>query len=105
MGLYEGKKALIFGVANNYSIAWGIAQALHAEGAELGFSYGIPELEKRVRPLAESVGAKLIEECNVGDDAAIDRVFEKAKQVFGTIDVLVHSIAYAEREDLAGRFI
>jgi len=105
MGLYDGKKALIFGVANSYSIAWGIAQALHAEGAELGFSYGIPELEKRVRPLAESVDAKLIEECNVGDDAAIDRVFDQAKGVFGTIDVLVHSIAYAEREDLAGRFV
>ena len=105
MGLYDGKKALIFGVANSYSIAWGIAQALHAEGAELGFGYGIPELEKRVRPLAESVGAKLVEECNVADDAAIDRVFGKVKDAFGTIDVLVHSIAFAERADLAGRFI
>ena len=105
MGLFEGKKALIFGVANSYSIAWGIAQTLRAEGAELGFSYGIPELEKRVRPLAESVDAKLIEECNVADDAAIDRVFEKAKAAFGTIDVVVHSIAFAERDDLAGRFI
>src|SRR5215470_12012914 len=104
MGLYDGKKALIFGVANSYSIAWGIAQALHAEGAELGFSYGIPELEKRVRPLAESVGAKLIDECNVADDVAIDRTFEKAKAVFGTLDVLVHSLAFAERDDLAGRF-
>jgi enoyl-[acyl-carrier protein] reductase I len=104
MGLYDGKTALIFGVANSYSIAWGIAQALHAEGAQLGFSYGIPELEKRVRPLAEGVDAKLIDECNVADDAAIDRTFDRAREVFGTIDVLIHSIAYADRDDLSGRF-
>ncbi len=105
MGLFAGKKALIFGVANKYSIAWGIAQALHAEGAEVGFSYAAPDLERRVRPLAESVGAKLIEECSVTDDSAIDRVFEKAQQVYGTIDVLIHSIAFAERDDLSGRFV
>ncbi|HEC21759.1 MAG TPA: SDR family oxidoreductase, partial [Chloroflexi bacterium] len=105
MGLLEGKTALIFGVANKYSIAWGIAQALHAEGAELAFSYAIPQLERRVRPLAESVGARLIEECDVTDDTAIDRVFEKVKETYGTIDILVHSIAYAEREDLDGRFV
>lgn len=105
MGLYSGKKALVFGVANKYSIAWGIAQALHAEGAEVGFSYAIPELERRVRPLAESLGAKLVEECDVTDDDAIDRVCDKAREVYGTLDVLVHSIAYAEREDLTGRFV
>ncbi len=105
MGLLEGKTALIFGVANKYSIAWGIAQALHAEGAELAFSYAIPELERRVKPLAESVGAKVVEECNITDDAAIDRVFEKVKATYGTIDVLVHAIAFAEREDLDGRFV
>jgi enoyl-[acyl-carrier protein] reductase I len=88
MGLFDGKKALIFGVANDRSIAWGIAQALHREGCELGFSYGAPPLEKRVRPLAESVGASLIEECNVADDTA-----------------LVHSIAFADRQDLSGRFV
>ncbi len=105
MGLFDGKTALIFGVANKHSIAWGIAQALHAQGAELAFSYGIPELEKRVRPLAESVNATLVEECNVNDDAAIDRVFEKVQERYGVLDVLVHSIAYAEREDLDGRFV
>lgn len=105
MGLFEGKTALIFGVANKYSIAWGIAQALHAEGAELAFSYAIPELEKRVKPLAESVGAKLVEECDVTNDEALDRVFEKVKATYGTIDVLVHAVAYAEREDLDGRFV
>ncbi len=105
MGLFDGKTALIFGVANKYSIAWGIAQQLHAQGAELAFSYAIPELEKRVRPLAESVGAKVIEECDVTDDAAIDRVFEKVRDVHGTIDVLIHAIAFAERQDLDGRFV
>lgn len=105
MGLFEGKTALIFGVANKYSIAWGIAQALHREGCELAFSYGIPQLERRVRPLAESVNAKVVEECDVTDDAAIGRVFGKVKETYGTIDVLVHSIAYAQREDLEGRFV
>lgn len=105
MGLFDGKKALIFGVANKHSIAWGIAQALRAEGATLGFSYAMPKLEQRVRPLAESVNAQLIEESDVTSDAAIDRVFDRAAEVFGTIDVLIHSIAFAERDDLAGRFI
>lgn len=105
MGLLEGKTALIFGVANKYSIAWGIAQALHREGAELAFSYAIPQLERRVKPLAESVGAKVVEECDVTDDEAIDRVFEKVEQTYGTIDVLVHAVAFAEREDLDGRFL
>jgi enoyl-[acyl-carrier protein] reductase I len=105
MDLFKNKTALIFGIANKNSIAWGIAEALHAEGAEIGVSYAVPSLEKRVRPLAESVGAKLIEECNVTDDAAIDLVFEKVKDTYGTIDVLVHSVAFAEREDLTGRFI
>ncbi|UCC73929.1 MAG: enoyl-ACP reductase [Gemmatimonadota bacterium] len=105
MGLFEGKTALIFGVANDRSIAWGIAQALHREGCELAFSYGAPPLEKRVRPLAESVGAKLVEECDVGDDAAIERLFKKVQETYGTIDVLVHSIAFADRRDLQGRFV
>jgi enoyl-[acyl-carrier protein] reductase I len=105
MGLLEGKTALIFGVANEYSIAWGIAQRLHDEGADLAFSYAIPQLEKRVRPLAESVGAQVIEEADVTDDAAIDRVFDKVAEAHGTIDVLIHAVAYAEREDLDGRFV
>ena len=105
MGLYDGKTALIFGVANKDSIAWGIAQALHAQGAELAFSYGIPQLEKRVMPLAESVNAKIVMEANVNDDSALDRVFDRVRDTYGTIDVLVHAIAFAEREDLAGRFV
>lgn len=105
MGLYDGKTALVFGVANKHSIAWGIARALHEQGAEVGFSYAMERLEKRVRPLAESVGSRFIEPCDVTDDAAIDRLFERVAEVYGTIDVLVHSIAYAEREDLEGEFV
>jgi enoyl-[acyl-carrier protein] reductase I len=105
MDLFKNKTALIFGIANKNSIAWGITEALHAEGAEIGVSYAIPSLEKRVRPLADSVGAKLIEECDVTNDAAIDRVFEKVKETYGSIDVLVHSVAFAERDDLTGRFV
>jgi enoyl-[acyl-carrier protein] reductase I len=105
MGQLTGKKALIFGVANDHSIAWGIAQALHREGAELGFSYAVETLERRVRPLAESLGSDFIERCDVGSDEEIDAVFAKAKERFGSIDILVHAIAFANREDLAGRFV
>jgi enoyl-[acyl-carrier protein] reductase I len=105
MGQLAGKTALIFGVANDHSIAWGIAKAFHAEGAKVAFSYGVPTLEKRVRPLAESIGADFIELCDVTDDAQIEAVFAQAKERLGTIDILVHAIAYANREDLAGRFV
>ncbi len=105
MGLFDGKTALIVGVANRSSIAWGIAKALHAEGARLAFSYAAPGLESRVRPLAESVGAELIEQCDVADDDALDRLFEKTAHTLGSLDVLIHAVAYAERSDLSGRFI
>ena len=105
MKLLEGKKALIFGVANQRSIAWGIAQAFHEHGAEIGFSYSSPRLEKRVRPLAEEIGVDFVELCDVTVDADIDGVFRKAAERFGRIDVLVHSIAYAPQAELEGRFI
>jgi enoyl-[acyl-carrier protein] reductase I len=105
MGLLDGKKGLIFGVANDRSIAWGIAQALYAEGAELGFSYAGEVLERRVRPLAQSVGSKFIEPCDVGHDYEIKALFEKARQVFGTIDLLIHSIGFANREELNGPYL
>jgi enoyl-[acyl-carrier protein] reductase I len=105
MGDLSGKTALIFGVANDHSIAWGIAKAFHAAGAKIGFSYGVPTLEKRVRPLAESLGADFVELCDVTDDAQIEATMAAAKERFGTIDILVHAIAFANREDLAGRFI
>ncbi len=105
MKLLEGKKALIFGVANKYSIAWGIAQAMHQQGAELGFSYAVPRLEKRVMPLAKSIGVDFVERCDVTKDNEIDQVFGKAAERFGTIDILVHAIAFAEQEDLSGSFV
>jgi enoyl-[acyl-carrier protein] reductase I len=105
MKLLEGKKALIFGLANNRSIAWGIAQTFHEHGAELGFSYGIPQLEKRVMPLAEELGVKFVEMCDVTKDEDIDQVFQKIGDHFGEIDILVHSIAYAPQNELSGRFI
>ncbi|UCC65609.1 MAG: enoyl-ACP reductase [Anaerolineae bacterium] len=105
MGLLGGKKGLIFGVANKHSIAWGIARALAAEGAELGFSYAFDKLERRVRPLAESLGATFIEPCNVNDDAQIEATFARAKEHFGALDILVHSIAFAEMEDLSHDYI
>ncbi len=105
MGLLDGKKGLVFGVANKHSIAWGIARALASEGAELGFSYAIAKLERRVRPLAESLGATLIEQCNVNDDAEIEAVFAQARDHFGELDILVHSIAFADMEDLSRDFI
>jgi len=87
------------------TIAWGIAKAFHEQGAELGFSYGIPQLEKRVMPLAEQVGVSFVEMADVTKDEDITAVFEKAAGYFGNIDILVHSIAYAKQEDLTGRFV
>ena len=105
MKLLEGKKVLIFGIANKYSIAWGIAKVFHEQGAEIGFSYGIPQLEKRVRPLAAQIGVEFIEMCDVSNDDEIDVVFEKAEAHFGHIDVLIHSVAFAPREELTGQFL
>lgn len=105
MKLLEGKKALIFGMANKYSIAWGIAQTLHAYGAELGFSYAMPQLEKRVMPLAEELGVEFVEMCDVTNDQDIVDVFKKAADHFGELDILVHSVAFAPKEELSGRFV
>lgn len=102
---FEGKKALILGVANERSLAWSIAQHLHQGGAKLAFNYLGESLERRVRPLAESVQADLIEPCNVSDDAQIDALFSKVKEKWGHLDILIHSVAFANREDLDGRFI
>jgi len=105
MQLLEGKKGLIIGVANAHSIAWGIAQQVHAHGAELAFTYLNESLEKRVRPLAESVGAKLIVPCDVQDDQSVATAFEAVKQQWGSLDFLIHAVAFAQREDLDGRFV
>ena len=105
MELLKGKKVLIFGLANKRSIAWGIAKAFHQNGATLGFSYGIPQLERRVMPMAEELGVDFVEMCDVAKDDDIDAVFEKASDRFGTIDILIHSVAFARQDDLTGRFV
>jgi enoyl-[acyl-carrier protein] reductase I len=104
MGLMRGKRGIIFGVANDMSIAWGIAQKLKEEGAELAFTYLNEALEKRVRPLAESLGSTLILPCDVASDAEIEAVFSTLKQEWGTIDFVVHAVAFANREDLKHPF-
>ena len=105
MGLLSGKKALIFGVANDRSIAWGIAQALHREGAELGFTFLGEALEKRVRPLAASVGSKLVLPCDATKDDEIAAVYAEVAKVWGKFDILIHAMAYARKEDLEGAFM
>lgn len=104
MGLLSGKKALIFGVANDRSIAWGIAKAFHSEGAELGFNFLGEALEKRVRPLAESVNAKLILPCDVSKDDQIDAFYKEVAKTWGKFDILVHCIAFANKDELSGAF-
>jgi enoyl-[acyl-carrier protein] reductase I len=103
-GLMRGKRALITGVANERSLAWAIAQAFHAEGAELAFTYPGEGMERRVRPLAESLGAKAILDCDVAKDDDIDRTVADLRKVWDRVDVVVHSIGYAPREALDGRF-
>lgn len=104
--MLQGKKGLIMGLANDKSIAWGIAQNVHAQGAELAFSYQGDMLEKRVRPLAESLDAKdRVFMCDVSDDASIDQAFSRIKEVWGTLDFLVHSIAFSKREELSGEYL
>ena len=104
MGVLAGKTALVFGVANKRSIAWGIVEALLREGATVGLSYAGEVLEKRVLPLAEEVGIDFVEQCDVTSEGQIAATFAKAQAKFGTIDILVHSVAYAPGEDLGGRF-
>jgi enoyl-[acyl-carrier protein] reductase I len=104
MGLLAGKRGIIFGVANELSIAWGIAQQLRSEGAELAFTYLNDALEKRVRPLAESLDSSLILPCDVAHDADIEAVFKEAGEKWGGIDFVVHAVAFANREDLKHSF-
>ena len=103
--LFEGKRVLILGVANERSIAWGIAQAMHAHGARVGFTFLGEALERRVRPLAESLGSDLIEPCDVGDSTQIEALVAAVEARWGGLDVLVHSIAFASRDDMEGRFV
>jgi len=104
MGFLAGKRALIVGVATDRSIAWGIAQAMHREGAELAFSY-VEKMRERVEPLAASLGARLTMPLDVSDDAQCDAAFALLKREWGQLDILVHAVAYAPREALTGRFV
>ena len=105
MGLLTGKRALIMGLANDNSIAWGISKAFHAEGAELCFTYVGDAIEKRVRPLAASLGVDFIEPCNVDSDSDIDNLMVAIKNRWGTFDIIVHAIGFAKKEELAGDYL
>jgi enoyl-[acyl-carrier protein] reductase I len=105
MGIAEGKRALVVGVANDRSLAWAIAQELKAQGAELALTYQGEVLEKRVRPLATQLGAMVVGELDVTADAQIETVFAQLKERWGGLDMLVHAVAFAEREDLRDRFL
>lgn len=102
--IMKGKRGLIMGVANDKSIAWGIAQALHNAGAEIAYTYAGDAIEKRIKPLAAETGSKIVLPCNVTNDADIQKVFAELKKQWGTIDFVVHAIAYADKEALKGRF-
>ena len=103
--LMQGKRGVIMGVANDRSIAWGVAQALAAQGAEIAFTYQGDALEKRVRPLAESVGSTLVLPCDVTDDASVDAAFEAVGAAWGGIDFLVLAIGFADKQFLRGRYM
>jgi enoyl-[acyl-carrier protein] reductase I len=103
--LMAGKRGLIMGVANDRSIAWGIARAVAAQGAEVAFTYQGEALEKRVRPLAESVGSSLVLPCDVADDASVDAAFAALRESWGELDFLVHAIGFADKQYLRGRYL
>ena len=101
----KGKRGLIMGVANDHSIAWGIAKALAAQGAELAFTYQGEALGKRVRPLAEQLGVPVVLPCDVEDIASVDAVFEALREKWGKLDFLVHAIGFSDKNELKGRYI
>jgi enoyl-[acyl-carrier protein] reductase I len=104
-GVMKGKRGLIMGLANDKSLAWGISQRLREHGAELAFSYQGEALEKRVRPLAESLGSDLLIDCDVSDMGALDRAFASLAAVWPTIDFVVHAIGFSDKNELRGRFV
>ncbi|GAA4010894.1 enoyl-ACP reductase FabI [Sphingomonas swuensis] len=104
-GLMAGKRGLIMGLANDRSLAWGIAKQLAEQGAELAFSYQGEALEKRVRPLAESLGEPVLLDCDVGDMDALDRTFATLEERWGGLDFLVHAIGFSDKNELRGRFV
>jgi enoyl-[acyl-carrier protein] reductase I len=105
MKLMEGKKGIIFGVSNTHGIAYAIARQLYEAGAEIAFTYAGEPMEKRVRPLAEEMGAKIIMSCDVTKEDEVAAVFKECERVYGKLDFVVHAVAFAAKEDLQGRFI
>ena len=103
--LMAGRRGLIMGVANGHSIAWGIARALHAQGAELAFTYQGEPFEKRVRPLTEQLGAKLVFDCDVEDSGSLERVFDRLAAAWTKLDFVVHAIAHSDKNELKGRYV
>jgi enoyl-[acyl-carrier protein] reductase I len=102
--LLKGKKILITGVANDWSMAWAIAKRAASEGAEIAMPYAMPALEKRVRPLAESIGAKFVQECNVQNDEQMDSLFANIEREWGHLDGMLHAIAFSNKDELQGRY-
>ncbi len=102
--LLKGKKILITGVANDWSMAWAIAKRAHEEGAEIAMPYAMPNLEKRVRPLAESIDAKFVQECNVQNDEQMDALFAAIEKEWGHLDGVLHAIAFSDKNELTGRY-
>jgi enoyl-[acyl-carrier protein] reductase I len=104
-GIMEGKRGLVLGVANNRSIAWGIAKACADHGAELAFTYQGDALKKRVEPLAAELGAKIVGHCDVTDIATVDAVFAEIERIWGRLDFIVHAIAFSDKNELEGRYV
>ena len=104
MGVMQGKRGLVMGVANNHSIAWGCATALAAQGAELAFTYQGESFERRVKPLAESLGSDIVMDADVQDEASLDQVFDTLSDRWTTLDFVVHAIAFSDKNELQGRF-
>ena len=105
MDLMKGKKGIIFGVSNTHGIAYGIAKQLHEAGADIAFTYAGEAMEKRVRPIAEGMDAKLIMSCDVTNEAEVEAVFKECEKIYGKLDLVVHAVAFAPKEDLMGRFV
>jgi len=105
MDLMKGKKGVIFGVSNTHGIAYGIAKQLHDAGAEIAFTYAGEAMEKRVRPIAEDMGAKIIMSCDVTNEDEVKAVFKECEKVYGKLDFVIHAVAFAKKEDLMGRFV
>jgi enoyl-[acyl-carrier protein] reductase I len=104
-GLMKGKRGLIMGVANDRSIAWGIAKAVHDQGAEIAFTYQGDALKKRVQPLAEGIGSKILLPCDVTEQGSMDAVFAELKKAWGSLDFVVHAIGFSNKEELRGRYV